>query len=97
MLDYEYNGEQKHNMLVAHLVYGCYKVNIVYEDYEGSDEKFAFSTNIGDFFESEKQLKNIQEVFRLMLNKEFEKEFMDVKWKIPKYIQNLILGKLIIT
>jgi hypothetical protein len=56
MFDYEYNGEQKHSMIVGQLTYLHYKMNIIYEDYEGSDMKCIISTNINDFFDEDEKI-----------------------------------------
>jgi hypothetical protein len=56
MFDYEYNGEQKHNMIVSQLTYLHYKMNILYEDYEGGDMKCIISTNINDFFDEDEKI-----------------------------------------
>ena len=93
MFDYDYNGEQKHSMIVGHLVYRHYIVNIIYEDFEGSNQKFIISNNIRDFFDDEEDIIKIKKIFRNMLNDYLEKEYMDVKWKIPKWLQKLILDK----
>lgn len=94
MFDYEFNGEQKHNMLIGQLTYKHYKMNIVYEDFEGGDEQCIISTNINDFFDDDEDILKIKRIFKNMLNEHLAKEYMSVKWKIPKYIQNLILNKI---
>ena len=93
MIEYDYNGEQKHNMLIAHLTHHHYIINIVYEDFEGSAERLLLSTNIRDFFDEEKRIQQIKDIFQNQLTEYFKKEYMDVKWKIPKYIQNLIIAR----
>lgn len=94
MFDYDYNGEKKHCMIVGQLTYLHYKMNILYEDYEGSNIKCIISTNINDFFDDDKEIVIIKKVFKNMLKEHFEKEYMDVKWKIPECTQNLILWRI---
>ena len=94
MFDYHYNGEQKHTLIIGQLSYYEYKINIIYEDYETADEKLHILTNIRDFFDTESNVIKIKNQLKNQLSKHFEKEYMDVKWKIPKYIQNLIMNKI---
>jgi hypothetical protein len=94
MFHYDFNGEQKHTMIVGHLTYGHYIMNILYEDYEGSDVKCIISTNINDFFDEDEVIVKIKKQFKNMLKGHFEKEYMDVKWKIPISIQNDILWRI---
>jgi hypothetical protein len=93
IFDYDFNGEQKRCMIVGQIVYAHYKVNILYEDIEGSDEKFIISTNIRDFFDDKDKIEKIKKILRQMLSEMLEKEYMDVKWKIPKWLQKMILDK----
>jgi hypothetical protein len=94
MFDYDYNGEQKHTMIMGHLTHNHYKMNILYEDYEGSQLKCIISTNINDFYDEEEDILKIKKVFKNMLKEHFTKQYMSVKWKIPEYIQHLILNKI---
>jgi hypothetical protein len=91
MFDYEFNGEQKHTMVLGHLTYLHYKMNILYEDYEGSYVKCIISTNVGDFFEKAEEIQHIKGAFRDLLEEHFQKKYMSVKYSIPKYIQESIL------
>jgi hypothetical protein len=91
MFDYEFNGEKKHTMVMGHLTYLHYKMNILYEDYEGSYVKCIISTNVGDFFEEEEEVLHIKGAFRDLLQEQFEKKYMSVRYSIPKYIQESIL------
>ena len=91
MFDYEFNGEQKNSMVMGHLTYLHYKMNILYEDYEGSYVKCIISTNIEDFFEGAEEIQRIKGAFRDLLEEQFEKKYMSVRYSIPKYIQEIIL------
>ena len=91
MFDYEFNGEKKHTMVMGHLTYLHYKMNILYEDYEGSYVKCIISTNVGDFFEKAEEIQHIKGAFRDLLEEHFQKKYMSVKYSIPKYIQESIL------
>lgn len=93
MFDYHYNGEQKRTMLVGQISYEYYKINILYEDIEGSDEKMVISSNIRDFFDGNDKIERIKKILRQKLSEQLEKEYMDVKWKIPKWLQKMILDK----
>ena len=93
MFDYDYNGEQKHTMLIGQLRHNHYIVNILYEDFEGSDEKFVISGNLRDFFDDNETVEKIKTILRKILNENLEKKYMDVKWNIPKWIQKTILDK----
>ena len=93
MFDYDFNGEQKHTMIVGHFSYYHYRLNIIYEDYEGSDEKCFISTNLCDFFDSLEDFTKIKNVFIKMLKEDLQKEYMDVKWKVPQWLQKYILQK----
>lgn len=93
MFDYDFNGEQKRSMIVGQIVHAHYKINILYEDIEGSDEKFIISSNIRDFFDDKDKIEKIKKILRQMLCEMLDKEYMDVKWKIPKWLQNIILDK----
>ena len=91
MFDYQFNGEKKHNMIIGQLSYHYYKVNILYEDFETSDTKIVIVSNIRDFFETDANIAKIKNILNKQLSKHFEKEYMDVKWKIPEYIQDIII------
>lgn len=91
MFDYEFNGEQKRTMLVGQIAYEYYKVNILYEDIEGSNEKYFISSNIRDFFDENDRIEKVKTIMKRMLNEKLQKEYMSVKWNIPKWLQKLIL------
>jgi hypothetical protein len=93
MFDYDFNGEMKHTLLIGQLSYHYYKINIMYEDFEGSDVKLIVLSNIRDFFDTEERIQKIKNILKKQLLEHFEKEYMDVKWKIPKYIQSIIIKK----
>jgi len=94
MFDYHYNGEQKHNLIVGQLVHGIYRINIVYEDFETGDTKLMMLTNIRDFFDEEVYIERIKTFLKKQLSSHFAKEYMDVKWTIPKYIQDTIMHQI---
>lgn len=93
MFDYEYNGEQKRTMIVGQISYLYYKINILYEDIEGSDTKFVISSNIRDFFDASDRIDKIKIILRQKLSEYLEKKYMDVEWNIPKWLQKAILDK----
>ncbi len=93
MFDYDFNGEQKRTMLIGQITYAHYKINILYEDIEGSEEKFIISNNIRDFFDEKDKIEKIKIILRQMLSEHLEKEYMSVKWIIPKWLQKMILDE----
>ena len=93
MFDYDFNGEQKRVMLVGQITYAHYKINILYEDIEGSDVKFVISSNIRDFFDDIYKIESIKLILRKRLIEQLEKKYMDVEWNIPKWLQKIILDK----
>lgn len=93
MFDYDFNGEMKHTLLIGQLSFHYYKINIIYEDIEGSDMKLVILSNIRDFFDTEDYIQKIKGILKKQLLKEFEREYMEVRWKIPKYIQETIMDK----
>ena len=93
MFDYDFNGEQKRTMIVGHLAYAHYKVNILYEDIEGSDVKFMISSNIRDFFDEKDKIEKVKIILRQKLSEYLQNKYMDVQWNIPKWLQKLILDK----
>lgn len=93
MFDYDFNGEQKHTMLMGQLSYSYYKVNILYEDFEGSNVKFVISSNLRDFFDDNERVEKIKTILRKKLNEYLEKQYMSVNWNIPKWLQKEVLEK----
>ena len=93
MFDYDFNGEQKHTMIVGQITYAHYKINILYEDFEGSDIKFIMSSNIRDFFDSKDEIEKLKIILRNKLIEKLEKQYMSVKWNIPKCLQKMILDR----
>lgn len=93
MFDYDFNGEQKRTMIVGQISYAYYKINILYEDIEGSDEKFIISSNLRDFFDDNERIEKIKTILRQLLSDELGKKYMSVEWNIPKWLQKMILDK----
>ena len=91
MLHYHFNGEQKHTMIIVHLIYHDYVLNILYEDTEGSDIHYHISNNINDFFDTKETITKIKNVFINMLQKDFEKECMYDIYYVPEYIQKMFI------
>ena len=91
MLHYHFNGEQKHTMVIAHLIYHDYVLNILYEDTEGSNIHYHISNNIKDFFDTDETIAKIKNVFISMLQKEMEKECIYHIYYIPEYIQKMFI------
>lgn len=99
--DYDYNGEQKHSMVVAHLTdEDGYKINILYEDNEGGNITCVITSNLSDFFSGEnddiKKLLELKKKFIKILSEYCEKEYTSIKLTVPNHIRNTIVNKIII-
>ena len=49
MFYYTYEKDTNHNMLLVHLAYDKFIINIVYEDYAGNNVKKLISCNLNDY------------------------------------------------
>ena len=92
MLDYELNTKTKHTMIVANLTYLHYKMNILYEDYNGYFVKCTISTNVGDFYAGAEEKKHIKNAFKNLLEEHFERTYMGGRYQIPESIQKTIFA-----
>lgn len=102
MFDYDYYGELKQTMIVCQLNYNEFKMNILYEDYEGST-KCIVSSNIKniiyadeddkDYKDNCKEIVKIKKNFAEQLKEYFTKEYTCIKCKVPEYIQEYLLNR----
>ncbi len=105
MFEYDYYGELKQTMVMCQLKYDNYKMNILYEDYEGNT-KCVISTNMYniieidydidyghyDFNENE-DVKKIKDIFIEQLKEHFTKQNMEYMNEVPEYVQEYLLNK----
>jgi len=94
MLDYTCNGIQKHNMLISHLTYKHYVMNILYEDYDGGDIMLVITTNLKDFDDDREYIIQVKNVFQHKILEYFKYEYTRYRLKIPEYIKYCIFDKI---
>lgn len=102
--DYDYYGELKQTMIICQLKHNEFKMNILYEDYEGIT-KCIVSSNICNIIyvnveydeDENEDVVKIKKVFIEQLKEYFTKEYTFCKCKVPEYIQEEILQKILKT